>query len=82
MKQPKNNVPAISDPAYLWGHLLATRALVLGLAKLTTTQEDLSTHGLAAIELLRTAAHAEAIPETFFAALNDFEAWLEASTSD
>lgn len=73
----KTATPRINDPAYLWGHLLATRALVLALAKLTSNQEDLLAAGTAALELLRTSVIDEPVPESLLTALNEFEAWLE-----
>lgn len=71
--------PKLNDPAYLYGQLMATRALVLALAKLTTTKEDLRASSEESLEYLRTAVLSDPTPEAFLEGLNDFETWLESA---
>ncbi|MDA8093403.1 MAG: hypothetical protein M0T84_05725 [Betaproteobacteria bacterium] len=69
------------DPGYLWGQLMATENLVLRLASLTSTKEDLLENGLESIEMLRNSALSRLMPEAYFAGLDDFEKWLTHVTA-
>lgn len=64
------------DPGYLWGQLMATQGLLLRLAGLTATKEDLREHGIESIEILRNTALPKPVPDSVLSGLDDFEKWL------
>lgn len=81
MNKPNSEHPRdFDDPAYLWGQILATRAMLLRLAGLTTTKEDFNVQALEAIESLRNVATPRPVPEGFLDALDDAQRWVEQTT--
>jgi hypothetical protein len=67
---------AYQDPAYLLGQIHATQAMVLAVARLTLDAEEFRKGAAQRLELLRTAALPEPIPEAYLRAVDDAQAFL------
>lgn len=72
--------PKFKSPGYLWGQLLATQAMLLRLASLTTTREEFRASSLEALESLRNTALPRPVPEAMLSGIDDAEAWLRTLT--
>lgn len=68
--------PKFSSPGYLWGQLLATQAMLLRLASLTTTREEFRETSLEALETLRNTALPRPVPDSMRSGIDDAEAWM------
>ena len=68
--------PMHEHPQYLHGQILALRALLLTLARLTTDQDSFREGGLQALELMRTALLSEPVADAQLNAIDTTEAWL------
>ena len=72
--------PKFNSPGYLWGQLLATQAMLLRLASLTTTREEFRESSLEALEDLRNTALPRPVPDSMLSGIDDAEAWLRTLT--
>lgn len=72
--------PKFNSPGYLWGQLLATQAMLLRLASLTTTREGFRETSLEALETLRNTALSRPVPDSMLSGIDDAEAWLRTLT--
>jgi hypothetical protein len=72
--------PKFNSPGYLWGQILATQAMLLRLASLTTTREEFRESSLEALETLRSSALPRSVPEAMLSGIDDAEAWLRTLT--
>ena len=66
--------PMHEHPQYLHGQLLAMRALLLTLARLTTDQDSFRERGLQELELMRTALLSEPVADAQLIAIDTTEA--------
>jgi len=69
------------SPDYLWGQLLATRAMLLCLAGITSTREEFREESLAALERLRSVALPNPVPDSTLSGIDDAEKWLQTVTA-
>ncbi len=74
------NTPMHEHPQYLHAQALATQALVLTLARLTTDPGEFRENALQALEHLRTALLAEPVSDAQLAAVDATERRLLAAT--
>ena len=72
--------PFSHDPDYVQGQIDALRALILGLAQMTTKRE-FREQSLERLEAVRTALLAEPVSESRLRAIDEFEQWVLAVTA-
>ena len=70
------------NPQYLHGQILALRAVVIALARLTTDQPTFLQAALQSLELLRTALLSEPVSDAQLAAVDEFERLLRRIEAD
>lgn len=63
--------PLHRNPDYLWGHLLATRALLYTFGEMAATRPDLREEGSAALQRLRDSLLDTPTPEAVLVAIDD-----------
>lgn len=73
--------PLHENPQYLHGQIMALQALVLALARITTTDPaEFRAAGMQALERLRTAQLPQPISEAQLVAVDRMQAWLAQVT--
>lgn len=77
----KSSDANFKSPDYLWGQLLATRAMLLCLAGMTSAREEFREESLAALERLRSAALPNPVPDATLSGIDDAEEWLRTATA-
>jgi L-lysine 2,3-aminomutase len=70
----------LKSPGYLWGHILATQAMLLRLASQTTSPREFRQSSREALETLRNTALPRSVPESMLEGIDDAEAWMEKLT--
>lgn len=63
--------PLHRNPDYLWGHLLATRALLFVFGEMAASRPDLREEGKAALQRLRDSLLDTPTPEAVLVAIDD-----------
>jgi len=66
----------IDHPEFVQGQLDALRAIILGLANLTTDPHDFLQESLQRLEVARTTIVGSQVSDAWLAGLEDEEAWL------
>ena len=75
----KNEDKRMHDtPQYLHGQVLATQALIVALARITTDRDSFQAEALRQLELLREALLPEPVSEVQIAAVDATQRWLQA----
>lgn len=76
--ESNRNAPLHLNPQYLHGQLLALRAVVVSLARVTADPASFREASLQRLELLRTALLGEPVSDAQLAGVDEFELWLKA----
>ena len=79
MNHPQRRL--IDNPEYMYGQVLALRALLLGLADLTLQRNEFRARSLDGLERLRTAMLPSEATDSALTAVDDTEAWLRTATA-
>lgn len=71
----------LSDPQYVYGQVLALRALLVGVVKLSgINADDFRAMSIEQLELLRTAVTPSTASDTMLTAVDDTEDWVRRTT--
>lgn len=77
MNEPQHRA---ADPEYVYGQILALRALILGIADLTMDGATFRDRSLQGLERLRTAVLPSNAADSMLLAIDQTEAWVRAVT--
>lgn len=70
----------LKSPGYLWGHILATQAMLLRLASQTTSPSEFRQSSREALKMLRNTALPRSVPESMLEGIDDAKGWMERLT--